>query len=617
MRTSWSSSRLWRVTAVVLVAACIVSYATGVTPWLGPLAAVSILTVAIAQRTSWSFAIAAAIITSLATSAVILRLTPSVGWSLVTAVSLVLVLLSLPGILLLISPRPVRLPSRGQGVAALVITAFVLVAVSVVVARATPGADFEWAMHNDAVWNAVTTRFVITDGGLDSGAHPNSSPLTAMLMASSAASGRAGIGAADLFEHDIVRFVTFWLLAAGASSVLAGIIGYRTTRGAQARRRWAAAIIVGLLPSTWYVFGVATDYGFFNGTIAVLLLCAAWIVWLEGEDRPLAAVLVLGLAAVCLLATWAPLALIPLALAAVLAIRSLRGIRSLSASGRRRRILLLAVALLPAPLYALLVTLPDLGRDGAALAAGGAFIAFVPLHAITIAAVTLAVVLILAVSRRDDHTLVGSVLVVVAGTVALAYLLYQRRATDSLWGYYPAKFAWFVCVLLLVVLTAEICRAAADEQARGIRSVLGFFLAVLVPGSLMATNPPPHGWRTVLTPVAIALGMGPDASRDAARTLFELAESGVPTIALHYSDPATDQFANGWLLQLESDDSREQIRNFSYYLAPGDEAQACEAIRAWDREVRVVTSDPELEERLRSTCEAVDVVVDVRTLPAG
>ena len=66
----------------------------------------------------------------------------------------------------------------------------------------------------------------------------------------------------------------------------------------------------------------------------------------------------------------------------------------------------------------------------------------------------------------------------------------------------------------------------------------------------------------------------------------------MPTIALHYRDPATDQFANGWLLQLESADSREPIRNFSYYLAPGDEEQACKAIRTWEREVRVVARNP-------------------------
>jgi len=617
VRITWTPSRLWRVIAVVLVAACIASYATGVTPWLGPLAALSVLTVVIAQRTSWSFAVAAAIIVSLATSAVILRITPALGWSLVAAVSVVLSLLSAPGVVLLLSSRPVRLPRRGQLLAAVVIVAFLLTAVSVVVWRATPTADFGWAMHNDAVWNAVTTRFVITDGGLDGAAHPNSSPLTAMLMAAAAASGRADVAATGLFEHDIVRFVTFWLLAAGVSSVLAGVVGYRATRGTTTGRRWAAAVIAGLLPSTWFVFGVATDYGFFNGTVAVLLLCAVWIVWLDGEEHPLAGVLVLGLAAVCLLATWAPLALIPLALAAALAIRSLQGVRALAAGDRRRRLLLLACALLPAPLYALLVTLPDLGRDGGALAAGGAFIAFAPLHAVMIAAITLAVVLIVALVRRDDHTLVGSVLVVGAGAVALAYLLYQRRATETLWGYYPAKFAWFVCVLLLVLLTAEICRAAADGRARGIRAILGFVLAVVVPGSLMATNPPPHGWRTVLTPVAIALDIGADASSDAIRSLFDIAETGVPTIALNHRDPATDRFANGWLLQLESDDSREPIRNFSYFLEPGDEVEACEAIRTWGREVRVVTSDPDLEERLRATCEGADFVIDARVVPAG
>ena len=81
------------------------------------------------------------------------------------------------------------------------VVAVPVVGIILVFVRAYAGADFEWAMRNDAVWNTITTRFMVEDGGLNAIAHPSgtlATPLTPGLLAIVAAVGRDGVASADL-----------------------------------------------------------------------------------------------------------------------------------------------------------------------------------------------------------------------------------------------------------------------------------------------------------------------------------------------------------------------------------------------------------------------------------
>lgn len=609
------SRRLWACGLAVFGIVGVGAFLIGLTPWIAPLAALLGLTFAFGRWTSWSFALASSILALLAISSVLARVTPVLNIGLTGPIGAVLGIACASGVVVLFRDSRARLPRRAQALAACAVVMVLAAAVAVVIGRGLPGADFEWAMHNDAVWNVATTRFIIHDGGVDAATHPNSSPLTAIVMAVAAAVGRGDVPASALFEHDIVRFATFWLLAAGASCVFAGLIGYRAVPADRPVWRWVAALAAAFLPNTWFVFGVAADYGFFNGTVVVVLLCAVWLVWLDARAHPVLSAFMLSLAAVCFLATWAPLAVIPLALAVLALARPILASLRPDADGRAHTLLTAMAVLLPAPLYVVFVTLPDLRRDGAALSVDGAFIPFLPVHAMTIVVVALTVVLIVARIRNDQHTLAGTVVVTGSGAVALAYLLFQRRGVANLWGYYPAKFAWFVSILLLVILSAEIARGALSITRRRGWTVLGASLAVLVPCTLMAHVPPPQGWRTISTPLTIAMQWRSDGPSVAARTLFGLAVDGVPTVALGYGAPATDQFVNGWLLQLESPSSADPIRDFSYFLAPGDVEQTCQAILTWKRDVRVVTSDPTISARLAEECPEGRFHVDLLPSP--
>lgn len=602
----------WLVALTASSGATFFLWFLGITPWPAVLTTLLSLLLVLGQFMSWPAAAGAAVITLLFVATVALRTTPALGLSLDVSAGVLLLFLSAVAILVLIRTRGVKLPERGQLIGGFAAVGGLVTFIVVMLGRAAGSDDYEWMMHNDAVWNSVTARFVIADGGLDASQHPNSAPLTALLMAAAASVGRGELDASSLLGHDVARFAAFMLFMCAASCVLAGLIGFVSTRGASLRARWLAAILVGVLPSTWFIFGVASELGFFNATVVVVLLCASWLLWLDRSHLLLPNGL-LVLAAVCLLATWAPLAIIPLGLAASNAIDTIREAIRKGAGWLRAGAVLLIFT--PLGLYGLFVTLPDLGRDGAALAVDGAFIAFTPLHLAIIAIITLVTMRLVSVRKRDTRALIGTAIVLSGGFAALAYLVFQRRDAASLWGYYPAKFAWFLATLLLILLAAEIASAMVIVHGSRVRSGIAAVCALAVPIALMAMIPPQHGWRSAVTPLAITMKIGAAGESDVARELLQIAVDGEPALVVNYGDEPTDLFLNGWLLQIEAETAQDPIRDFSYFYIPGNETQACEALIVWEREVRVVTSDAGLESRLGKDCGDASFRVELRPNP--
>ncbi|WP_347978463.1 hypothetical protein [Microbacterium sp. ProA8] len=602
----------WMASAASLLVAGLLLFVLGITPWLAPFAVLFCLFLAIGQRTSWPFAIAASVIVEIALIALMVRFAPSLGLGLVPGAAIILGLLGVAGLVafaVVRSPRVIGGRALRVGVPIIVVPVALMVVVAV---RSVNSGDLEWAMHNDAVWNLISTRLIVADGGLDAIAHPNPSPLTPGLLAVAIAVGRDAVAPADLLRHDVSGVAVFWLLASLGAALLAALIGARSVHGGTRTARIAGAVIAALMPLTWFTFGFASQFGFYNATFTLLLLLASWLAWLEARVAPIAAAATLSLATVALLSTWAPLAIIPFALAAVAIVSRTASLHRSRTGDRRWFALVLAV--LPVPLYVAFVTLPDLRRDGAALAVDGGIMQLRPAVVLAIMSVTVAVAILNAVQRGQRHNLVGVLAVCAGAVVAGAYLIGQRAgAGASLWGYYPVKFAWLFVSLLIVVLAASLAGEMAGLRGRPIAASGVAVAALAVPTSLMLLVPPPTQlFHSLLTPVAIATASGTAGGSPAARTLFDLAEPGHPTIAVDHLGPSGDRFLNSWLLQLESTSASEPIRLYSYILDPENPAQACEAAASWGRQVRIVTSAESTADELSELCTDADVVIEVR-----
>lgn len=587
-------------------------WAVGISPW--PLVIVVVLAGAlvIGQRASWPFAIAGSLIVVLAFLAILLRVAPFTGLGLSGAVGLAMALGIAGYLVVLARVRDPRLPHRRAllvGAPAVAVPVLIVV-VGGPIALAL-GAGPTWAMHNDAVWNLMTARFMIEDGGLRADQHPNASPLTGGLIAVAASVGRGAVGAQDLLRHDVSRMAELWLLVVLAGATLAGLIGLRSTHSAPRPLRVVAAVATALIPLSWFVVGFAFQFGFVNASLSMLILLASWLAWLETRVAPLLGSSILSLATVAMLATWAPLAAVPGALAVVALFSRL----SVLVRQRGPALVWWAIAAAPVPIYAVVVTLADLRREGAALAVEGGIHALDPLHVTIIGAVATLAVVFYALRTRAPHVLLGFGIVAVASAIGLAYLMLQRvNAGVPYWGYYPVKMAWMVCSLLLVITTAALLASVAEFRGRRVASVLATASVGLLIGTLMMQTPPAWGprWAHLLPFVDIVTGTGVASSPDQARELFAIAEDGQKDMAVRLIDPGTDRFLNSWLLQLESDDALDPIRHYSYLLNPEDDAQVCEAIRVWGGDVRVHTSDPRLDERLARLCPDADVTVVLR-----
>lgn len=603
---------LWLGGTAVALAVGVTLFLTGVTPWVAPFAVLVSIVLAVGQRTSWPFAVAAAVIMEVALIAFVLRFTPALGIGLIGGAGVMFAVLGAAALFVFARVGAHRVIGRRElriVVPLLIVPAFLVAVIGV---TAVLSGNLEWAMRNDAVWNLVTTRMLIADGGLHAVAHPNASPLTPGLLAIAAAVGRDAVAPGDLLRHDVGRFAAFWLIATSIAGLLAALIGARSVHGGSRVARTIAAAIAGGVPFTWFMFGFASQFGFYNATLTLTLLLATWLAWLETRVAPVIGAAVLSLAAVALLATWAPVAVLPFGLAVVALLSRLRRI------GRDRfdvrSSVLLALAALPVPVYLLAVTLPDLRRDGAALAVDGGIMPLQAIHVTIIATVTVTASSLTALHLRQRHQLVGVLLILATSACAGGYLVYQRLGAGSLWGYYPAKFAWLVASLLLVILAATVLSELAVLRGRVWASTGVVGLAVLLPGVLMAQVPPASDrFAAALTPVAIVTQRGVAAGEPAAQRLFELAEPEIRTLALDYLTPDGDAFLNSWLLQLESTSASDPIRTFSYVLDPRSEEQACEAVRTWAAPVRVVTSDATLPARFAEVCPSADFIIEVRT----
>ncbi|WP_394551214.1 hypothetical protein ACDF64_10950 [Agromyces sp. MMS24-JH15] len=603
-------------TAVLLGVAAVL---IGWSPALLVASVLGVLTIAVAQRASFALAFAASTLFLLAVHLLLSRLSPVVGWDygLTSLGGLALVaVFALGWIARPDRGREPRLPGRAQmptSIATLLLPVLTL-GFWVVALGWGPRMRVGWILANDAVWNTMSARFIVTDGGIDPAAHPNPAASTAALAATWMIPGRSWAG--ELLRHDVAREAQLVLLLVLACAVFASLIATRMVPRAHPLLGIAAGFAAGGLMLGWYVLGFTAELGFLNAPAAVVLLLASWLCFAESPRSPALAGSALLLAATLLLGTWAPLVVVPLALVAIVGARHWRR----AVARRGLGLLVLAAAGAQFAVYVAFVTLADLRTTGGALAADGAAPPVEPRDVAAVVALTLVAVVGAAVTvrlRRSGEsggtsrvgpavvgrgTVLGIAAVVAAAAVGCGYLAWQRVSSGlGWWGYYPAKFSWLVCVLLLVVAIGMIAAAVSRLRVRPARRIALIVGAGLV-GATVMMSLPLGGVGRLVAPVALATDGQFAARNTTAERLFAVADGG-RTIALRSGAPAADDaLVNSWLLQSYSDRSEDPVRIYAYGLDPANLDAICDAVKTWGGGVRILTADTLLADELGATC---------------
>jgi len=564
----------------------------GGAPWFAVFSAAAALALVLGQRLTWALSLALTTAAMLCAYAVLLRASYLIPVSLEHQLSLMLLIIAAVAWAIVWRSRtPLKLPPWRAAVWLLPVVALVLT--MVVAVSTTAGTRVSWAMHSDAVWNIMTARVVLGDHGLNPD-YASAAPLTPSLIAAAMAAGRSSLDFSGLLQHDVTRAAELWLLLMLASCVLAGVIASSALVRLGPLSRGLCTLFVAAIPLTWFVAGNSVQFGFYNATIALVLLLCAWIAWMAGSASRLASLVTLVLSGVATLATWAPLAVVPLSLAVFVALGS--GLQWFSG----RRLLVVAVSVMGVASYALAVTLPDLLRDGGSLAADGGIFRLPPSHvALIVVAAVAATVLVGGLLRRWG-ALGGVVIVSASGGLVLGYLLVQRIGVANMWGYYPTKFGWLVCVLLIVIGATSLFAVLEKVRAKALVIALVVGTTVATVG-LMAYPRPTNealisAWPTLLP----ALGGDPEVLAQ----LFALSDPHQKHLV---SSSADDRFINDWLLQQQATGPNDAIRAFAYTLVATDASQLCAVADVWGPGVIVHTPDAGLDARLQAACPAAGI----------
>jgi hypothetical protein len=629
------SNRRFVVPAVGALAllGTLVATVAGATPAPLVVTVVVLLATALARHVGWVQAIALAPLAMVASFMSLGQVYPDLDVPWAGANTAALGVMGAVAVVALVRARGTRsIPVEARWLAVAAAAVPVVSASWLYVLRATSSSPkLGWLMSNDSAFNVFSSRYILLDGGVDPVKHPNPAPGMSEVAALFTAPGRAGVARSDLLEHDVERILQALVLATGALSVLGALGAVLVVGRGHLLPRIAVSVAVSALPWTWYLFGYATHYGFWNALVSSAVLAAAWLAFAERRRHPTAASAAQALAGTALLPLWAPLLLVPALFGLAIVLEHRREHLAL----RRWSLVAWLAPLVLLGWYALFVVMPLLGGDTGALAADGAMLV---ISRTTITVILLAAFALgLLVHARGERTgeLLGPAAVLAAGLIGLDYLVGLRAdAPTGPWGYYPAKFGWLLVFLALltaaraavalafpaagpVVERTRTARSRAAALGRGAAAALGPVLAVSVlaaqvgpadPRPVTTDYPAPvptPDWRaaSVWPLLSISRSDGASAMDPAVETLLELSSPDEKYLLTRYHDQVSDDsFVNFWLLSQPVVQDRNDVRYFAYFLEADNPESLCALATTWGPGLKVLTRDRGWGRTLERTC---------------
>lgn len=628
--------------AALVLVGTVVATVAGLTPTPLVMTVCVLLAAALARSVGWVQGIALAPLTLVATFLSLGQVYPDVDVPWVHANTAVLGLVGAVALAVLLRAggiRPVPREARWLALAALSVPIVCVAWLTVVRATAaTP--KLAWLMNNDSAFNVFSSRHILLDGGVDPAKHPSPAPGMSEVAALFTAPGRSGVARSALLEHDVERVLQALVLATGALSVLGALGAVLVVRRGHLVPRITVAVAVAALPWTWFLFGFAMQYGFWNAIVSSAVLAAAWLAFAERRRHPTAASAAQALAGTALLPLWAPLLLAPALFGLVVVVQHRREHLAL----RRWALVAWLAPVLLLAWYVLFVIMPLLGGDTGALAADGAMIAISRTTIVVILLSAAAIGLMVHARREVAGELAGPLVVLVAGLIGLDYLVGQRaEAPTGPWGYYPAKFGWLLAFLALLAAARAAVALALPSTApgdavgtstrsrvtalgRGIAAALAPVLAVAV---LVAQVPPADprpvtddypipvptpDWRlaSVWPLLSISKSDASSAMDPAVETLLKLSSPDQKRLVSRYQDQLSDDtFVNFWLLSQPVVQDRNDVRWYAYFLEPDKPESLCALATTWGPGLQILTRDRAWGRELKRTCPdaGLEVVV--------
>ncbi|WP_456695273.1 hypothetical protein [Aeromicrobium sp. P5_D10] len=607
-----SPSRVGAFSAVALVTGAVL-FGLGV-PWLLPAVTAGLLIAAFAVRLSWSGAMGAATVVSAAALAGAMAVLPRLGVPVTTGLVVLFVALGAGAAAALWWSGGPRLPDHDDKWLASATAIVALgVALFAIVGHAR-NAGVSWAMWNDGIYHLTGTRQILADGGLLASSG-NRDPLANEVLAIATAPGRGSVAPQDLLQFDVGRQALVIVLMLVWLGILASVIVATAVPPKHRYIRAAVAIGIGALPWTWFISGFALRFGFTNALVSMVVLLAAWLIWSAAPQSPVLASALLMPAAVALLAAWAVLAVVPMGWGAWIIWRYRSEHLALRGAGATAWFAVMAAS----AAYAGWVTAPGVSTsDEAGLSAEGGFFEFAAFAPALVLMVLLALAWVTSRSTGDMWSRTGSFVFGFAALVGLAVLLSQRMGSDAtLWGYYPQKYTWVLCVPAIVIAARLVAQAVSLDLRRGRDRLAAPAVIVGIAIVVMLIAPPSAsplvarggGVAMVLPVLTIVDGAHGTLADDlgylsaAAPVLFAHSEPDRPVLLARYlPDTVAEGWVNEWTVELARSDGSTMSRRNVQRLDLREPADLCELLATSNRPVTVLSRDQGLLDRARGRC---------------
>lgn len=468
------------------------------------------------------------------------------------------------------------------------------------------GPRVAWAMNGDAQYNTVLARLIVEHNGVTSEYFEVPS-LAQSVLAVTHIPGRNAVPQDALLIHDLQGQAQLWTAVIVVSSGLFGLIAASELADARRVLRIVGVLGAGSVPLLWYLTAFSLESGFYNTSLALLVLALVWIAWERAIALSPWGIASLGATVTLALAAWTPIAVIP---AGLLLVTIVVGAQS---SARNRLVRSWPIWLSAAQLlgYGLGIALPALlGHSDGLSAVGRMFALPEMLFPLLATMLILGTVIAARTASLSTAMRLGVPVVVVTGTIGLLYLVWVNLTAGAAWRYYSIKFAWLVTsffIVLLIIGIVKLIDATADGR---LRSALAVVAAAVMVWSITSVAPlASHGGLGSVPLLSVARNGSPE---DPAVTTLS-AQAGSRTMYLDYS--IHDTFMNQWLFQLGSDGHKNDVWVFAY-TAVRSPSDACDAAETWGGNATVYTASESTGERIESLCDGlIDVIVQTR--PAG
>ncbi len=617
----------------MLVAALVVADILAVLGNQFPLMAVvlTILTLRVSGRFGWYLGFAIVCLVGLACQIWLLSLTPHIGvsiwivdlviWNVVAAVAL-----AGPGA----SANSGQLDRERLRVlfAALALPALLLLGYAIfylVHGRSNPG----WAMVHDAVGKTIEGWMVLGTNGITADywfADPAKNALLATVAASAITQDAMGSRLFDVVRQSSNLIVVMWVFVA----FVAGLIGHQGARGARrgGAALWVPIVLVQLVTLSWFVAGLAVTGGFINNPPALLVLLLTWIAYCAAREHPLAGTFALIAACITAHYAWAPTIVFPLVALLWTCWRQRAELFRVP-----RRLVPHVVLIVAGLIYYEAIFRTMSGKYGSGL---GLLSLNGSIQSLSVPAVVLLAAFLLWCLQATPRTrglLPSLATATLVAAVVTAFLAENRlQYGQTMWGYYPVKFAWLSLSALIVIVISILLVALAESDLKArLRYPLVVGATVLVAVLMAYTTSPSgtqvHGLGTAKTLYSsqslralfafqapfTSLTRGNDEDLKLVRTMldtsgesfaYRLDTDAVPKVRGYMPQ---EQYVNFWLIpttgQTVPGAARPAVENIFASSTPED---VCIRLSFWqdDDDPIIWTSDPKAGAEIRQACPA-------------